>query len=250
MLPKLSAIEIAEAALLADIAVVIHLLVIFLPVGGGTVSLLIPIVFAILVLRRSLYAASMGFCVAVGIVALLTGPGSAIIMLPEGGAGLFLGFTMRHRLGHYTTFLLGVTTGALTMYCLTFLFTWLSGLPFTHIIQAIQRDYITVLHAVGAIAASAGLAHWWTQRAQPLLLHLGQIVFTYWWGFLYVGWWFILCPVVIVVYYVTNVFVRLFGYDVRPFPGGKLERIGRRIGRAALRQGIKRRIVRRSQSSA
>ncbi len=45
---RLSAIEIAEGALLADIAVVFQLLSIYLPIGGGYPALMVPIPFAFL----------------------------------------------------------------------------------------------------------------------------------------------------------------------------------------------------------
>src|SRR5437868_4911419 len=86
-------IEIAEGALLADIAVIFQLVAIYLPIGGDWLRLLIPIVFAIIVLRRGLYVGCMSFCVAIFIVGIVAGPGRIILMLLEGPAGLFLGVT-------------------------------------------------------------------------------------------------------------------------------------------------------------
>src|SRR5205085_890588 len=45
---KLSAIEIAEGALLADIAVIFQLLSLYLPIGKSFLRILIPIVFTII----------------------------------------------------------------------------------------------------------------------------------------------------------------------------------------------------------
>src|SRR5436305_8487312 len=111
MLRKLSAIEIAEGALLVDIAVVFQLLFIYLPVGGAFFSLLIPPLFTILVLRRGFYAAIMGVCVAIFIVGVITGFHSVLLTLLECGAGIFLGVTMRLRL-HYIPLILIGTTGS------------------------------------------------------------------------------------------------------------------------------------------
>ena len=59
---KLNAIEIAEGALLANIAVIFQLLALYLPVGGIVFALLVPTVFTVLVLRRGFYASIMGLC--------------------------------------------------------------------------------------------------------------------------------------------------------------------------------------------
>ncbi|MDQ6659995.1 MAG: hypothetical protein M3Z24_03400, partial [Chloroflexota bacterium] len=49
--------------------------------------------------------------------------------------------------------------------------------------------------------------------------------FTYWEIMYYVLLWCFCLPAVLIVYYITNLFVRLLGYNVRPFPGGRLNRI-------------------------
>src|SRR5712691_9862623 len=98
MFRRLSAIEIAEGALLADIGVIFQLLVTYLPIGGDFFRFLIPVVFAIIVLRRGLYVGSMSLTVAAFISGIIAGPGLVILMLIEGLAGLFLGVTMKYRL--------------------------------------------------------------------------------------------------------------------------------------------------------
>jgi uncharacterized protein YybS (DUF2232 family) len=250
MFRKLSAIEIAEAALLADIAVVIQVIVIFLPAGGSLVSLLVPVVFAVLVLRRGFYVGLLCLCVTFCLLALLTGPGSLVIMVPESGAGLFLGLTMRHRLRHLAIFLLGVTSGALTLYCLFLMLTLLSGLPPSRLIQGVYRTYLALVPVIGVFTSSIGLGEWWTQSVYPTINQLVQLGLIYWWAFFYVALWIILCPVVVLVYYITNAFVRLLGYDVRPFPGGKIERIVRKAGRTIIRLGLKRGVLRRRVARA
>ena len=49
--------------------------------------------------------------------------------------------------------------------------------------------------------------------------------------------WLSLLPVVIMVYFSTNVAVRALGYDVRPFPGRRAERLIARFGRALIGLG-------------
>src|SRR5260370_24291599 len=87
---RLSAIEIAEGALLADIAVVFQLLSIYLPIGGGYPALMVPIPFSILVLRRGLYTGLMGFFFALFLIAGLTGPPRSVLLgLVAGGRVFF-----------------------------------------------------------------------------------------------------------------------------------------------------------------
>src|SRR5689334_5247956 len=124
---KLSAIEIAEGALLSDIAVIFQLLSLYLPIGRTFLRILIPIVFAIIVLRRRLYVGMMGLCVALFIVGIMTGPNYLISMLLAGTAGLFLGVTMKNRLRHIVVLFVGVTAGALALYSILILFTLLAG---------------------------------------------------------------------------------------------------------------------------
>ncbi len=89
MFRKLSAIEIAEGALLADIAIVFQLLTLYLPVGGDFFRVLIFIVYAVLVLRRGLYVGVMGMLVALFISAIVIGPQLVVFMLLEATGGLF-----------------------------------------------------------------------------------------------------------------------------------------------------------------
>ncbi len=236
---KLSAIEIAEAALLADIAVIFQLLNIYLPIGGGYFALLVPIPFAVLVLRRRLYAGIMGFCVALFIIGVLTGPGNVIIMGLEAGAGLFLGVTMKYRLGNFFLILLGVTSSALLLFSLLLLVDLLVGISFARLIHSLQRGYLSLLIAIGFISSHVGLGGWWQHNAYPVLASFAQLVLTYWWVFFFVAIWVFLWPVVIVVHYITNFFVRLLGYDVRPFPGGIIDKLLRWILRVIIRIAIR-----------
>ena len=112
---QLSAIEIAEGALLADIAVILQLFAMYLPVFDTFIRLLIPIVFAVLVLRRRLYAAVLCLCVTCFIVSALSGLALLVPMLLSCGAGLYLGQTMKRRLPHAIVVLLGMTSGALAV---------------------------------------------------------------------------------------------------------------------------------------
>src|SRR5438045_6438936 len=127
---KLNAIEIAESALLVDIAIVFQLLVLYLPIGGIFFSLLIPPLFTILILRRRFYAAVMGLCVALFVIGMLTGIGNVQLILLEIGAGIYLGLTMKHRLHYFPLMLLGTTGSSLLLACLMLLNILLFGRSF------------------------------------------------------------------------------------------------------------------------
>src|SRR5205823_12666537 len=87
MFRKLTAIEIAEGALLADIGIIFQLLAIYIPIGKGIFHVLTPIVFAIIVLRRGFYVGTMSLVVALFVISIFRGPGAFFLMLLECGAG-------------------------------------------------------------------------------------------------------------------------------------------------------------------
>ncbi len=243
---KLEAIEIAEGALLADVAVVFELIAAFLPVGASFFRLLIFITFSILVLRRGLYVGMMGLAVALFILAVTIGPQYVITMLLQGTGGMFLGFTMRRRFHHIPTILLGALTGALASYALLLLLTWLTGVPISEFVRTLRQTWNAVLPLIGSIMGNAGLGVWWKTSMYPQVLALSTAAFTYWWATFYLLLCLALIPVVAAIYIATNFFVRLLGYDVRPFPGGRLgvwlHRFRRRLLKLAIRWGLLKRL--------
>jgi hypothetical protein len=217
---KLNAIEIAEGALLVDIAIVFQLLVLYLPIGGIFFSMLIPPLFTILILRRRFYAAVMGLCVALFITGLLTGLGSIQIILLEVGAGIYLGLTMKYRLHYLPLILLGTTGSSILLICLTLLNILLLGKAFFNIlILGFRAIYNLLFSVMNFTTSQVGLGSWW-RSIYPVARHLADLTLTYWLAALIIVDWFTLLPVVIIVYYITTFLVRLLGYDVRPFPDG------------------------------
>ncbi len=242
---KLNALEIAEGALLSDIAVVFQLLVLYLPVGGDLFRLPIFIVFAVLVLRRGLYVGIMGMCVSFFIVGVVMGPAFIPTMFLEAAGGLFLGITMRHRLRHITLILIGISCGALALYCLTFITLFLGGLPITNIVRSLHYAYLTMVNIVNTVSASVGLGNWWRHTLYPPINVLAMWSLVYWWALLYAALWLVMLPVVPVVYAMTNVFARLLGYEVRAFPGLYVQRLIRRLSRPLVRRMVRQRRQRR-----
>lgn len=246
MLRKLSAIEIAEGALLADIAIIFHLIATYLPVGSAIFELLIPTVFTVLVLRRGFYTSMMAVAVAMFVVCMLTGLGAAVFLVLECGAGVFLGVTMKYRMPHFPLILLGVTSASFLVYGGTWLLALLIGTGIEYFVLQFHQVYDFVIRFINFAAPQLGLNDVWRHNLYPFIAHLASIGFTYWWAFLFVLYWIALWPVVILVYYITNVLVRLLGYKVHPFPGGKLERflhwLARRIVKAIGGRGTGKRV--------
>jgi hypothetical protein len=222
---RLTAIEIAEGALLADIGVIFQLAAIYLPVGGDVLRLLIPIVFAIIVLRRGLYVGCMSFCVALFLIGVITGPSNLILMMLEGLAGLFLGVTMKYRIHQLAILFVGITCGAFLLFGLFVLTDLFTGIPLTDLIQSLHQAYTSFVSFMNGVAFGVGLGGWWQHTLFPKVDAVAKLAFTYWLAGFYLLSWIFLCPVVIVVYYITNLFVRMLGYKVVPFPGGILDKL-------------------------
>jgi Predicted membrane protein (DUF2232) len=239
MFRNLKAIEIAEGALLADIAVLFQLLAIYLPIGGQVFRLLTFIVFTVLVLRRGLYVGIMGLCVALFVVTVIVGTQSFIDLLLECMGGLFLGVTMKWRMHLLPLLLLGATAGSLAFYAATILTSFIFAVPLTTLVDVLHSTYTTLISLINNLMAQAGLSIWWKHNLYPGISSLANVAFRYWFLSFYIGIWLVLCPVVFVVYVFTNSFVRLLGYDVRPFPGGRIGRLLRRLNRRSIRMALK-----------
>lgn len=239
MFRRLTAIEIAEGALLADIAVVFQLLVHYLPIGGIYFALLVPAVFTILVLRRGFYASVMSLCVALFIIGILTNPGHIQLMFLEAGAGIFLGLTLKYRLHYLLLTLLGATGSAILFFSFTLLNILILGKPFLNgLLFGIRQAYNGLFAALNVITPQIGLGGWW-QSTSPLAHQLADLTLRYWLLLLFVSYWLLLIPVVIAVSYITTFLVRLLGYNVRPFPDGRINKLLQWFMRLLIRLALK-----------
>lgn len=219
---RLNALEIAEGALLADIAVVFQLLIRYLPIGGNVIMVLTPVVFAVLVLRRGLYAGCMSLCVALFIVSIVIGPGSVPFMLLETGAGLFLGLTMRYRLNQTLTVVSGVIGGGVAFWAILLSVLLLTGRA-SLLVRSMRRTYIALTPLLSLLFGFVHLGGLWQHTLFPALDNFMQWGFQNWPALLLLTSCLSCIPVVIAVYLIVNLFLRLLGYQVRPFPGYRLE---------------------------
>ncbi len=250
MLRNLEAIEIAEGALLADVAVIFQVIAAFLPIGSSLFNLLIFIVFAVLVLRRGMYVGIMGMLVALFIMSIVIGPQHVALMFIECVGGIFLGVTMKRRWHYLPVLLLGIVAGAFVLYCLLWLFVVLIGYSMQDTVQSLHHIYATTMPVLAQIATKLGIGTWWRQYLSPRIAALMQFLFIYWWVTLYLALCAILTPFVFGVYMVTNACVRLLGYDVRPFPDAQLSKSRYRSMRRLFRQGIRMDVIRKLWSKA
>jgi hypothetical protein len=239
MFRDLKAIEIAEGALLADIAVLFQLLALYLPIGGQVFRLLTFIVFTVLVLRRGLYVGVMGLCVAVFVSMMIVGTHSLFYLLLECMGGLFLGVMMKRHVPLLPLLLVGVTGGALVFYAFIILTSFIFAIPLSTLVDVIHSSYTTIITLVDSLTAHIGLFGWWRHTLYPPSTALANTAFRYWFLSFYIGTWLVLCPIVFAIYVVTNSFVRLLGYDVREFPGGRVGKLLRRFNRRSMRVALK-----------
>ncbi|MBE3560652.1 MAG: DUF2232 domain-containing protein [Ktedonobacteraceae bacterium] len=245
MFRSLRAIEIAEGALLADIAVIFHLLTIYLPFGGEVFRIPVFIVFTVIVLRRGLYTGLLALSVALFTLAVITGLHGMTPMLIEGTGGLFLGVTMRWRVRHTPLILIGTTGGALAIYLMVGFFLFLAGQSFERLLPGMHTTYNQFILLTDAVTTRLGLWTAWRQNLYPLIAAGVDFGFRYWPLMLYCSFWLFVCPAVIVIYWITNMLVRLLGYEVRPFPGGWFGRALQRIKRRLVRWRVKRSMYRK-----
>lgn len=250
MFRNLHAIEIAEGALLADIAVAFQFLVVILPVGAGFFVFLNMVVFAILVLRRGLYVALMGMVTAICLLCILIGPHGATSLVTEGLAGLFLGLTMKYRLPHLLIILLGALCGSAYLFVLVIGVAWLTGVPFETYIRGMHRAYDMVLPIMALIAQRLWLGEFWQQHIYPLVAALAQWGFAHWMIMFYTLLFLFFTPALLIIYVVANSFVRLLGYEVRPLLEGRAGRQVHRVRRRVVTLILKRKARERRCSKA
>ncbi|GLV54269.1 hypothetical protein KDH_11170 [Dictyobacter sp. S3.2.2.5] len=244
----LQAIEIAEGALLADIAVVLRFIALVMPAGSVFFSVFNVIIFAVLVLRRGLYVAAMGMGVAVFLAAIVMGPHALVFLFLEGCGGMFLGIAMKRRWAHGPVLLLGIFAGALACYALVMFLLFFTGLTVQDMVGSVQQTLNGLLALLGQIAAGLGHGLFWQQQISSPVNGFITWGVSNWMYVLYPALCVVLCPIVIAIYLVTNASVRRLGYDVRPFPGPTFRRWSQRIRYRRLKSRIQHRKVREGWS--
>lgn len=247
--PWVDALSLAEGGLLADVAVILELIRIFLPVVGIAFSLLVPMPFVLLMLRRGLKPTLLAVVVGALLISLITGPHYGWRMGVSGLVGLALGFAMRARLRPAFVVFAGSLSTSLALYAFFWASIWLTAVP----LSSLVAGGVNTIHAANGVAEFVlnhlGLGGLW-QQYSPWLFALEGWVVAYW---PLVVYGIVLCGsigAVMLYYSVANGLMRLFGFGVRPFPSPRVERFVRRLLRLANRLGGRLRFWRRRQLEA
>ena len=226
--PAIDALALAEGGLLADVAVILELVHIFLPLVGNVFLPLIPVPFVLLMLRRGFKATLLAIMVAGLLIGLITGLHNGWRMLIIGVVGLALGFAMRVRMRPALVVLSGTVITSIGAYAFFWAALFFLGIPIADLIQEMQNGLHTANTAGAWLANHVGLTSLW-QQLLPAILAIETWIVHYWPLMIYLG---LLCWSIVVVmlyYMVSNRLIRFFGFEVRPFPSPRFERRMRKL---------------------
>ena len=243
---RLTPIEVAEGALLADIAVLCQLVWTYLPLPGLLFRFLIPTIFAVIVLRRRLVVGLLALAVAVFVAGVVTGPNllDLIYMGLEGVGGLFLGVTMQRHWGHLPILVVG-TIGLTGSSAAVAILTILLFLPISDVLKDYQRLFETAVGTIDSLTGVFGMYATWRAAVYPLVTVVAALALNYWASLIALNSLVIAVPTTIAMYLLTNFLVRLLGHEVAPFPGGFVHRLSIRWTRRLVRFGLRHRLLRR-----
>ena len=243
---RLSPIELAEGALLADLAVLCQLVWTYLPLPGFFFRLLIPTIFTVVVLRRRLAAGLLALAVAVFVAGVVTGPNllDLVYLGLEGIGGLFLGVTLQRRWAHLPILVVG-TLGLTAASAAVGILTIVIFLPIDQVAKDYQQLYQTVVGAMDTLTSALGGFDYWRAAVFPVVAALASVAFQYWWLLILLNSFVVAIPTMILMYFLTNFLVRRLGHDVASFPGGFVHRLAVRWTRQLVRFGIRHRLLRR-----
>jgi uncharacterized protein YybS (DUF2232 family) len=221
--PTIDALSLAEGGLLADVAVILELVHIFLPLAGNVFLPLIPVPFVLLMLRRGFKATLLSVLVAGLLIGLITGLHNGWRMMVIGLVGLALGFAMRVRMRPSLVVLAGTAITSIGAYAFFWAAFFVLGIPVADLLKEIQNAFHTANSAGAWLANHLRLASLW-QQLLPAILAIEAWIVHYWPLMIYLG---LLCWSIVVVmlyYMVSNRLMRFFGFEVRPFPSPRFVR--------------------------
>ena len=237
-LPWVSALELAEGGLLADVGVIIFLLVIYVPALAYVpflnlvVEAGVPVPFAILMLRRGVRATLLGSFVAGFIVTILSSPHFGWRMAVYGLLGMLFGWALRKRAPSWLAIALGTVAFAAVGFFQFIALLIVLGLPLTDVTGFLQNALNSVAWLIGVLAGWLGLTGWW-QSALPTFQQFAALAVQYWPVTLIIYLVITTIPFTVIMYSLMVSSARVMGHDVRPFL-----LFGRRSKKRALASGI------------
>jgi len=129
---------------------------------------------------------------------------------------------MRARLSHLLTIGLGVIGGGIALWTVLLLAVLLSGGPYLFLLS-LHRLYDFATALLGLVFRFIHLDGLWQHYLFPLVDGFMQWSFQHWLVLVYLIACLFCIPMVLAIYFITNFFLRLLGYQVRPFPGYRVE---------------------------
>lgn len=213
----LDALGLAEGGLLLDVAVILDLASIYLPLLGPVLSPAVPTPFVILMLRRGPRVTLLAAAVAAFLVTVITGPHFGWRMGLQALVGLLLGAAMQRGVRPMLALLAGTLLVTTVGFCASLGLIVLMGYPIENIVLLLHNAMTSAASLAAGIAGLVGAGPLW-QQVRPVLADVAHIALQYWLPlyYLYVGAWSL--PLVVLYYAVANAAARVLGHPVRPFP--------------------------------
>lgn len=210
-------LALAEGGLLLDVAVILDLIAIYLPVIGIAVMPAVPTPFALLMLRRGPRVTFLAAAVAAFLVTVIAGPHFGWRMGLQALVGVMIGWIMRRRRSPWlalTLCSLFITAAGVFATLGLIVFT---GLPVKDVVDELRNAMDAAMSLVASGAQLIGLGQLWL-AVRPPLVALETFGLSLWPLLLFC---YLLCfalPMVTLYLTVATGTARVLGNDVRPFP--------------------------------
>jgi uncharacterized protein YybS (DUF2232 family) len=210
-------LALAEGGLLLDVAVILDLIAIYLPVVGIVVMPAVPTPFALLMLRRGPRVTLLAAAVSAFLVTVIAGPHFGWRMGLQALVGVMIGWIMRRRRSPWialTLCSLFITAAGVFATLGLIVFT---GLPVKDVVDELRNAMDAALSLLASGAQLVGLERLWL-TVRPPLVALETVGLRLWPLLLFA---YLLCfalPMVTLYLTVATGTARVLGNDVRTFP--------------------------------
>lgn len=210
-------LALAEGGLLLDVAVILDLIAIYLPVVGIVVMPAVPTPFALLMLRRGLRVTLLAAAVSAFLLTVIAGPHFGWRMGLQALVGVMIGWIMQRRRSPWIALLLCslfITAAGVFATLGLIVFT---GLPVKDVVDELRNAMDTAMSFLASGAHLVGLEQLWL-AVRPPLLALETLGLQLWPLLLFA---YLLCfalPMVTLYLTVATGTARVLGNDVRSFP--------------------------------
>lgn len=215
--PWLTPIALAEGGLLTDVAIILDLVAIYLPLLGTVVAPAVPAPFAVLMLRRGARVTLLTAGVSAFLMTILTGPHFGWRMGLQALIGLLMGWAMRRRLSWIITVTLGALLVTTVGFAATLGLILVIGMPLTNILELLRNGLQSVDGFAAFVAGLTGARDLWGEIHRALVPAARQAL-ELWPALLYAYYLAFAVPAVLLYYAVASASARVLGHDVPAFP--------------------------------